>query len=94
MLIDTELEPITIELGLAEWKETLRELGDVPEIRNDILNQLLDVIGHERREELTDQGMHHVLLSQPRRPQSIEKVKDESIVEDVNKNGSNNRSND
>ena len=94
MLIDTELEPITIELGLAEWKETLRELGDVPEIRGQILNQLLDVIGLERRGELTDQGMHHVLLSQPRRPQSIEKVKDESIVEDVNKNGSNNRSND
>ena len=76
MLIDTELEPITIELGLDEWKETLRELGDVPEIRNDILNQLLDVIGHERREELTDQGIHNVILTRPGSSHGRKKLKE------------------
>lgn len=63
--LDIENVPILIGLTLDAWKETLRELGDVPEIRNEILNQLLDVIGHERREELTDQGMHNVILTRP-----------------------------
>ena len=57
MLIDTELEPITIELGLDEWRETLRELEDIPEIRGQILGQLLNTIGEDRRAELTDQGI-------------------------------------
>ena len=59
MLIDTELEPIEVSLGLDEWKETLRELADVPGIRAEILGQLLEIIGEEHRAELTDQGPHY-----------------------------------
>ena len=53
MPLDIENMPILIGLTVVEWREVLAELRNIPELRGAILNQLLEIVGPEYREELT-----------------------------------------